>query len=427
PIGYPGAGMARIALTNLDTGSKQEVDAGLSSSDGGTTWTGKGYGDLLVNGGTIDIGAHSAVATFTNPSTNQVSTSGTVNFTISPIYEGLMCDTSGPMTARVWAPGQSVTITMQSENTGSLPLDWTKGTASITLKGPITVTYSHLSMDSAGNATFTAPTTVGFYEIACSVSGVPNYTLGDTGFSSPSYLVSEGHEFGAVKLYTNPRTLTTGVPIQMYIVFVAAPGIPTPTGEFTVYIGSGSQFLFLQNGAHIGSGGATSISLAPISNLYGANSITINYFGDPYYKPQEWTFTMTNPSIPGSGGSAGNGTTSKKPTATPKPRATATAGAIATPAGVSTGSGAATSQENKPLVLGAFGPLSGGGLIALIVLIALLALGGGVGAFALLSRRGRSVFAAPTAVEAAPQSDAPTLSDGSPLGWPVDGPSGPSA
>jgi hypothetical protein len=333
------------------------------------------------------LGMQSAYATFADPTNgNQLLTSNTVNFTTTPIFESLICGRGvAPLVHmyETWTPGQSIALSIQSQGIASgYPVDWTKGTATIILKGPTTVTYSNLSLNSYGGVTVKAPSAVGHYSIDCKVSGVPNYTLGDTGYTTPTFLVSELHPLGGIKLNTNPTTIVTGTPIQMYIVFEAGPGLPTPTGYYSINIGSGSQMNYTQP-MKMASNGTASITLTAIQNLYNAKSITILYEGDAYYKVQDFFFSMTNPAITGG---SGGGTTPSHPTATPKSHATPT------PAnsGVAGGSGAVATPTPGagPSALGAFGLFSGGGLIALLVIVALLALSGGVGTFALLSRRG---------------------------------------
>lgn len=267
-------------------------------------------------------------------------------------------------------------------------IDWTKGAVTITLKGPKTVTYSNLPLNSSGATTITAPTTLGNYAMDCIVKGVPYYSFSDTGFSSPAYLVSQMKLLGGIKLFTNPTTLVQNRSIQMYIVFEPGPGLPTPTGVFSVQVGTGN-WAYYTRPQKIAPDGTGSLTLAPIQNLYAANSITITYFGDLNYKQQYKTFPMTNPAISG-----GGGTTPGQPTATPKPHVTATAGATPTAGAGSGATSGPPAQAPTPTpgagssVLGAFGPFSGGGLIALLVIVALLALGGGVGTFVVLSRRG---------------------------------------
>ncbi len=384
---YTGANIQRKATITLATGQTMSV---YFSLDLGSTTTVTYYvSDAAFP---FTVGNQSAYATFADPTNgDQLLTSKTVTFTTTPIIANLYCGGGvAPLvyTNLTWTPGQSIPLSIQSQYIGTgYPIDWPKGTATITLKGPTTVTYSNLTLNSKGGVTVKAPTTVGYYTMDCKVSGVPDYSFPDTGFSLTKFLVSELQPLGGIKLYTNPRTIVTGTPIQMYIVFEAGPGLPTPTGYYTITIGSGIQKNYTQP-LKIAPDGTASITLSPISNLFNAQSVTIYYEGNPYYKVQDAFFPMTNPAIPGSGG----GTTPSKPTATPKPHATATVSATAT---VDAGSGAtsgppaqAPTPSATPSVLGAFGPFSGGGLIALLVIVALLALGGGVGTFALLSRRG---------------------------------------
>lgn len=338
-------------------------------------------------------GPHTVYARIINPDTKVATTSNTVSFTISPIYSGLMCGV-GSSGANIngsatWTPGQTVTIAMQNETSDpNVPLDWTKGTATITLTGPKTFTYPNLSLDSNGATTFPAPTTVGRYEMDCKVSGVPYYTFGDSLGGVASYLVSESKALGGVKLYTNPTTLVVNQATQMYVVFLAAPGLPTPTGEFVIYIGQGAYFYYTQS-IKIGSSGTAFVKVGALPNLYSANNITVHYFGDPYYKDQSVNFTLTNPAIPGSGG---GGTTPGHASATATPHAKATASATGTaPASSGATSGglpsATPTAGSSPSVLGSFGPLSGGGMVALLMVIALLVVGSSAGTFVLLSRR----------------------------------------
>lgn len=169
---------------------------------------------------------------------------------------------------------------------------------------------------------------------------------------------------------------------QMYVVFKAAPSLPAPTGEFIIYIGQGANFYHTQS-IKISANGTALVTVGAIPNLYNANTITITYWGDQHYKAQSVNFTLTNPAIPNGGGGGGGGgdgaTPSVTPSATVTPSAQETASAT---------SSVTPTPSASPSAQGVFGPLSSGWMIALLIVFALVVVGGGTGTFALLSRRG---------------------------------------
>jgi hypothetical protein len=400
---------------------------GLSAADGVTY-----HVNLIFDAAhsiTLAVGQHTVVANFTDLTTHEMVTSNAVTLTVNKIQATLSCGVSssgtGFATQAVWTPGQTVYVVMRSSyQDPNYPIQWSQSVVTIRLRGPDIYVYVGPPMTNSGIATITAPALVGQYELDCQIDNMADYYFPDTGYSFPNYLDTKGQMLGGVTLSTTPSALTTGVPIQVSVKFKPAPGFPIPGGQCTVYLSGGSQIIYLRKGVPINVSVA-SFSVSPISELYGAKSITVDYLGDPYYKPQVWTFPLTNPSGPGGGGGGGS-----KSTATPKPSTAGVAEATATPAsptaGADTGGGIAPVSGGGPAVLGVFGPLSGGTLIAALVVIALLAMGGGAGTFLLLSRGGGSESTMPSAaMPAAPLPDAPRSPDGPPLPWgPVDGPSG---
>lgn len=342
------------------------------------------------------IGDHSAYATVTNPETGQQSQSNTVNFTISKLNFSLSCAVDGSM-RNIFKPGVVAQVSLSAQNMQSnLPLNWNEGTATVTFSGPTTTTFQSLQPDSNGVVTVKTPPLVGRYNIDCSFSGTSYYAASAVSWTTFPLLISEMSQLGGVQLYTNPTTIVGKQPIELYIVFRAASGLPTPTGQYNVTIGT-NPMLYTKS-INLGPNGDSQITIQPNPNAtFGSlDQITIHYFGDGYYDDQSYNFPMTNPPIPSAngGGSGGGGVAGTAPT---QPKATGTPNAVSTttatvPAGGATNSSPAPTTSvptSTPNIFSIFTPLSWtNGALWLVALVLLLAVGAGVGTFVWFGRRG---------------------------------------
>lgn len=380
-------------------------------------------GSDTTTGAPISIGDLTAYATFkyTDSVTN---TSGSlqslpIQFSITKDRFNLSCNST--TLQRIIKPGVPAQFQFTADNSNqSVPLDWTQGLASITFLGPSTTTTSNLQLDSSGMVTVTAPPAVGRYNMTCTFSGTTYYAPESVTWSTYPVLVSDMSPLGSVQVYSNPSTIAPNQPIQLYIVFKAAPGLPTPSGQFSITIGSGSGFYYT-NGITIRADGTAMVNLSPIRYVDKSWPLSITYYGDGYYDNQTVNFTLTNPPIPGSGGgsggsgTSGTGGTSPKATATPKAtvtpkptatvKQTATAGANSTTSSGTQPAAPSASHWSHVGVFSMFGPAAGVALWIVIILCVALAGGFGYGVFYWLSYR--------TRIASAPIGQADTTADAS--------------
>ncbi len=331
--------------------------------------------------------------------------SGPAIFTMNKAPLSLSCgSTNGAaLMFKVGSSEQFGLTNNAASSTSAPPIDWTQGTASITFTGPATFTDSSLIPDSSGHITVTMPSQPGKYNIDCTFSGTTYYASGEMQTTQFNTIVSEMLPLGAMNVYTNPTTMVSGKSTEMYLVFQAAPGSPTPTGQFEVSIYTSP--MYYTQAITVGSNGTNLITLAPISNLASGSALWVQYYGDTTYANQSFKFTLTNPAIPssvtgsgnpisaGTGGSGGSGATSPKATTTPL--ATTTAGPAGTPgAGSTTGTGAQPSTPSGSTkaqfgLFSVFGPAAGVAMWIVIALCVALAGGIGYGVYYWLSRRTR--------------------------------------
>ncbi len=340
------------------------------------------YSDTVIasafygSNGDPAIGDHTAVAMFTNPATGQTTQSNSVNFTINKLNFTLDCTFKGSIT-NIFKPSTSVQVALGAENTESnLPLNWNVGSVSIWFSGPMTTAPQTLQPTSDGLVTVTTPSKVGRYNPHCAFSGSTYYNAANTDWTTFPLLISDMSQLGGVQLYSNPTTFVGTQTMELYIVFHAAPGLPTPTGEYNVTMGTNP--LYYTNSLTVGPNGDSSVTLKPNPNFKGASQITVHYFGDGYYNDQSYTFPMTNPAIPGgASGSGGGGAKPAQPKATATAHAKATASATATVADGATP--AATPASGHAILSATASPLGGnvGWLVA--VLVGLIVLGGAIG------------------------------------------------
>lgn len=346
-----------------------------SPSPSGNTclYTGSGTGSWS----SYTIG--SRTATLQATVNGQAVATSTVTFTINPVVTSTNCgvNTPGP----VFQAGSALQIgqQVQGPNTNYTP-DWTKSMFDITLTGPQPVTYTNIKPDTspgAGWLNVPAPSTPGQYTMTCKFDG------DSSGYYAPStsgpvpVVISAFNQIGGIQLYTNPTTYNPYQSCDVYIVFQAAAGGPTPTGRAFITIGQSSTAVM-----DIASDGTLSVRLDPQQQPESAgNQIKVDYLGDSYYRSASSTFSFTNPAIPGgaqTGGGSGSGSKAGTPGATATKTATGTPGA-ATPSAAGARSANAGQSHS--------GSSGGSPLLWIVVLVLVLGLGGTGLAFFL---RGRS-------------------------------------
>lgn len=391
---------------NISNGEIVQFTGFVTSQDQLTINENTNNGSYTTTGAPISIGNFTAYATFNYSSS---TTSGSlqsppINFSITKDSYTLSCNATALRS--IIKPGVPAQFQLTATNVyrpTTLPLDWTQGTASITFLGPSTTTTSNIQPDSSGMFTVTAPPAVGRYNMTCTFSGTTYYAPESVTWSTFPLLVSEMSPLGGVRVYSNPTSIAPNQPVQLYIVFQAAPGLPTPSGQFSIDIRNTAPAYFT-SGINIRPDGTALVSLSPMPHVDGTWSLGIIFFGDSYYNYQIFNFTTTNPPIPGSsvgGGSKGTSPTAPKATATPKPTPipTATVGQTASAGNGSTpGAGTQPSTPSAPDgaqfgLFSAFGPAAGVALWIVIILCVALAGGVGYGVFYWLSHRARMASA----------------------------------
>ncbi|HKW22865.1 MAG TPA: hypothetical protein VJO13_15880 [Ktedonobacterales bacterium] len=367
---------------HIDSGQDTAVGLGPSVSPDGLTWTFTQIRPV----GTIPVGPHTAVARFLAPGVSCTTVySSAVSFTVNKATFALTCGLDGS-DAYLGINGQTLHVLMAPySGSGQLPTELQTGTYNVSLDGPTHVAATNLTLNSNNEATITGPTQIGLYQLTCTFNGSVSYTPSTITDTNP-YMFSALHSLGVVKLYTNPTTLTAGRGADFYVVFHPAPGLPMPTGEYSIWLGQSHTMLMT-----LASTGANLVHVDKIPVLAGVSNIEIFYGGDLYYAPSSVDFPLTNPSIPSGTGSGGTGTSggsfggSPQGTATAQgtPSATATTESDnATPTAVGAGTVAPTTHPSS-------GDNGGLWLIVILALVGLIVAGGAVGAGIFLIRRAR--------------------------------------
>lgn len=251
---------------------------------------------------------------------------------------------------------------------GQLPAEWLTGTYTIKLDGPSHVTYSNVSVNSDFVVTVTAPAQIGMYTLTCAFNGSASYAPVTMTYPHP-YTFSALYALGAVQLFSNPTTLAAGQKMDFYVVFHPASGLPMPTGQFSLWFGNNYT-----NSFTLGSSGAFLIHLSPLSSLAEVRDIQVFYMGDVQYNRATVHFPLTNQPIPSGAngdsatGSSGGNSAQGTPTTSADGTATTT---TATPG-----------DETTPTAVGAGGVLtstpadSSGNIGLILIVVALLLLGG---------------------------------------------------
>ncbi len=310
----------------------------------------------------IQVGLRTATASFTNPETNVTTTSNSVQFTVYKATAGLSCSIDGTITHFIGA-GQTLHVAMAPSYTGYIPVDGKDGTYTVTFDGPTHKTYPNLVSDSNDRVTVPGPTQIGKYLLSCAFSGTDSFTSATYADTHP-YTVSAMHSPSSVQLFTNPTTLVTRQNLDFYVVFHAAPGLPTPTGTFQIWIGP-----YYSDSLPLSPNGDYLVHFSPLSSLYNVSKITIKYWGDIYYNEATFNFPLTNPSI--SGSSSGNGGSGGTQT-----QATATTSTTGTPGTTATADATPTAGSAGGVIPSATPPAGDTGIFWLIGGLVLLVLAG---------------------------------------------------
>ncbi len=350
----------------------------------------------------INVGSRTATANFTNLETSMTATSNPVTFTVNQATTLLSCSIDGNA-ERFEGVGQTLHVRMAPTTYhGQVPVDWQNGTYTVTFDGPDHITFPNLAPDSNDEVTVPGLSQNGKYLLSCAFSGTPSFTSATFTYTL-AYTFSAEQSPSSVQLFTNPTTLVARQNLDFYIVFHPAPGLPTPTGAFQIWMGQ-----YYTDSLQLSPKGDYLIHLYPLPSVTGINQISIRYWGDIYYNEANFNFPLTNPAIPGSSsGSSGSSGTQSSGT---QWQATATTSTTGTP-------GATSTADATPTVVGAgvvppaaTPPTGNSGIFWLIgglVLLILAGLGTTAGIMLYRTRRAKSPPGAfPVHSPAPPSSDA---------------------
>ena len=278
-------------------------------------------------------GQHAVVAKYLSPKHGWL-TSAPLVLTVLKKMAVLSCYTSN--VTNTYAPNTPLTIRVEFSNTNA-PVDIQNGTFSVTFTGPRTFTSANLSANGAGQIFVAAPPAAGVYRVRCAFSGTSSFSPVDGYMGVPTIIVSANHPVGRISLYTNPTPVSQGVFTSWLVVISARSGLPVPTGDISIRIGTAyTKIIALEAGGRV-----TFQAVAP--TLGPSSVITVWYHGDPVYAASSANFPLATPPIssyaaPGAGSAVSNAasaTASPTPAPTPTPAATesptAAAQAIALP------------------------------------------------------------------------------------------------
>ncbi len=278
-------------FVNVSNASSYQVNWVSNSADG-LTFT--FAGDI----GHVDPGNYTATTSYENPDTHVTTTSQPVSFTVVTGPSSVTCQ---PLSNTVLV-GASLPI-----NTYLNGIPSPRGeTFTVSLSGPVTSPPVTMQTDSLSSVYITAPTTIGSYSLICSFAGDTRYN--GSSVTIPNALTVNGNaHIAGMKLYTNPTTTQRGVVLTFYITLQPAPGLPTPTGYLTIHFGPANQQYFTYQSVAVGAHGDTLVQLdaLPVYGSLAISPIIISYGGDSHYTHSSFTFSLTNPPIPGSAPSSG--------------------------------------------------------------------------------------------------------------------------
>jgi MYXO-CTERM domain-containing protein len=234
----------------------------------------------------LSVGPHSAVAKFQSTKYGLL-TSAPVTFTVLKKTPTLSCYVVN--VTNTYAPNTPLTITVDFANTAA-PVDVQNGTFSVTFTGPRTFTTANLTANT-GQVFASTPSATGLYRMGCVFSGTASFNPAVGQMGVPNIIVSTNSPVGRIALYTNPTPVTQGVMTSWKVVVSARSGLPTPTGNIAIRIGSSyTKVIPLEAG-----GTVTFQAVAP--GLGPSSVITVWYYGDPVYAASSADFPLTTPLI----------------------------------------------------------------------------------------------------------------------------------
>lgn len=360
------------------TGSSYQSCCNPTASPDGLTYTYK----VPMSWSVVPVGNDSVIATYRPTSVYSPPYAFTVNKG-TPSMQCFINNYSGILT-----PGYTLYFQMTPESgSPDAPVDWQNATYTVKFVGATTVTRSNLAPNSNDVVTVQAPDQTGRYsEVDCIFNGTNLFTSATTNAAGQPVLVSQEKSLGGVQLYTNPTTLASNRPADMYVVFHAGSGGPTPTGYFNIDFGNNYS-----NGLTIGSNGTLLVHIDQLPNLNGVSQVTISYHGDPYYNQAVVNFPLTNPPIPGNGGGGSGGGGGGSSGGGARPTSTPAATATSSPTGIASGSTVPTPTTTAPVKpLLASASATNSGVLWWIVLLVLIILGGSGGGAVIAVRRGKA-------------------------------------
>jgi hypothetical protein len=331
---------------------------------------------IILSSTSIPIGTHTASVAFLNAETG-VTTTGSTNFSVVAPPPEMGCSL-GPVSASGhYMPEATMQLTVSDGNSA---FDWSQGNLELDLISNGGDAGYWLKLSSNGQATITLPTGIGTYQATCIYS--TNQFPPDRNFQT---LIIGMMNRATIHIYTNPTTVVYNQPFQIKVVFQGKPGLPAPTGQFSVDLRNGTIVYLHDGNDPVPANDEALMNIGLPATISSWNTIAVNYSGDGYYASQTATFTMTNPSISGSAGN-GSGNSGATTKGTPTPKAPASPTEIATAAsGPSTSGASATATD-------AFGPSESDWLIALSASAALLILLGAVTIYVVVARRREANF-----------------------------------
>jgi hypothetical protein len=323
----------------------------------------------------IPAGQHAVVASYFSVPLKQTLQSAPITLTVQKLTPSVYCQLNLLNPFAVNAP---VTFTMSSSQSSGSAVDWQDATYTLTFVGTQTFTDTNLTADSSGQGTALTPPVPGNYKYQCTFNGTQNFNSAQSGFGS-TLVVTAGHQTG-IKLYSNPTTITGGQTATLYVVISGAPGLPTPTGQIGLALGT----VYNTRAIDLGSNGSVTVQISfPVNP---PNTMRVNYFGDTVYAASYANFSLTNPPIPG-------GSNPPAPTSPPAPGSTAPSALTPTPSGGSTPAASSTTIANGGTISGSHptdSPPNQGALVFWIGLLGLLLLVVGSGVFIVLRKRARA-------------------------------------
>ncbi len=262
------------------------------------------------------VGQHAVVAKYLSPNHGWL-TSAPVVLTVLKKTAVLSCYTTN--VTNTYAPNTPLTIRVEFSNTNA-PVDIQNGTFSVTFTGPRIFTSANLSANSAGQIFVSTPPATGTYHVRCAFSGTSSFNPVDGYMGVPTIIVSANNPVGRISLYTSPTPVSQGVLTSWKVVVSARSGLPAPTGDISIRIGSSYTKVIPLEAA----GSVTFQAVAP--TLGPSSVITVWYDGDPVYAASSANFPLATPPISAySAPSAGTAvSTAASASATPTPASTPT-------------------------------------------------------------------------------------------------------